>query len=92
MTKVDVKLRVNVCVQATTHDCVVTTPRWYLDDVVMDTVTKFDILGYKCRRDFYSLSNVGMNYPGLNNISNSQLYRSICLQTLPYGLDCIYLS
>ena len=38
------------------------------------------------------LNNVGMTYPGLNNISKSQLYRSIRLPTLTYGMDCINLS
>ena len=46
----------------------------------------------KCRRAFYSLSNIGMNCPGLNTNSKSHLYKSICLPTLTYGMECVNLS
>ncbi len=85
-------------------DCFVTEPRWYLNENIMQTVTKLEILGVtftnngtcsdhvhnrvqKCRRAFYSLSNIGMNCPGLNNKSKSQLYRSICLPALTCGME-----
>jgi len=45
-----------------------------------------------CRRAFYSLSNIGMNYPGLNNNSKPHLYSSICLPTLTYGMQYVNLS
>ena len=36
----------------------------------------------KCRRAFCSLNNVGITYPGLNNISKSQLYDQYVYQHL----------
>lgn len=46
----------------------------------------------KCRRAFYSLGDLGMSYPGLNVSSKRYLYRSICLPTLTYGLECVEIS
>jgi len=46
----------------------------------------------KCRTVFYSLINIGMNYPGSNNNSKSHLYTSICLPTLTYCMQCANLS
>ena len=90
-------------------DCFVTEPKWYLNNYVMNTVTKLDVLGVtfsadgkyvdhvqtriqKCRRSLYALSNVGMQYPGLNISSKRQLFKSICLPTLSYGTECLNLS
>jgi len=90
-------------------DCFVTEPIWYLNENIMETVTKLEILDVtftnndtcsdhvpnrvdKCRRAFYSLSNISMNYPGLNNNNKSQLYSSMCLLTLTYGMQCANLS
>ncbi len=46
----------------------------------------------KCKRSVYSLSNVGMCYPGLNSDSKVRLFKSICQPTLMYGTDCLALS
>ena len=46
----------------------------------------------KCRRAFYSLGSLGMSYPGLNTTSKRFLYKSICLPTLIYGMECVNLS
>ncbi len=40
----------------------------------------------------YSLSNVGMSYPGLNTSSKVHLFKTICQPTLLYGIDCISMS
>ncbi len=47
---------------------------------------------HKCKRSMYSLSNVGMCYPGLKTESKVHLYKTTCLPTLMYGLDCISLT
>ena len=83
-------------------------PVWYLNNNAFNTVIKLDILGVtfssdgkssdcvqtriqKCRRAFYSLGSLGMSYPGLNT-SKRFLYKSICLPTLIYGMECVNLS
>jgi len=33
-----------------------------------------------------------MSYPGLNTKSKVHLYKTICLSTLLYGVDCLYVS
>ena len=40
----------------------------------------------------FSLSNIGMSYPGLNTNSKVHLYKTICQPTLMYGLDCLSLT
>jgi hypothetical protein len=46
----------------------------------------------KCRNSSFSLSEVGMCYPGLATETKSYLYRTICQPTLTYGLDAISAS
>ena len=46
----------------------------------------------KCRRSFYSLSNVGLCYPGLKTQSKVKLWRTVCVPTLLNGLASISLS
>jgi len=43
----------------------------------------------KYRRAFYSLNNIGMNYPGLHNNSKSHF---VYLPTLTYRMQCVNLS
>ena len=47
---------------------------------------KFDkhvqLKSQKCRKSMYSLNSISMCYPGLNSVSKSHLYKSICLPTL----------
>ena len=43
----------------------------------------------KCKRSMYSLSNIGMCYPGLNTSSKTHLYRTVCKPSLMYGVECI---
>ena len=40
----------------------------------------------------FSISNIGMSYPGLNTKSKVHLYKTICLPTLLYGVDCLSVS
>ena len=57
---------------------------------------KFDkhvqLRSQKCRKSMYSLNSIGMCYPGLNSVSKSHLYKSICLPTLCYGLESINIT
>ena len=46
----------------------------------------------KCTRSVYSLSNVGMCYPGLNTVSKVHLYKTICQPTLMYGSECLAIN
>jgi hypothetical protein len=46
----------------------------------------------KCNNSAYSLSDVGMCYPGLASETKSYLYTSICQPTLLYGLDSVHLT
>ena len=43
----------------------------------------------KCKRSMYSLSNIGMCYPGLNTSSKTHLFRTVCKPSLMYGVACI---
>ena len=43
----------------------------------------------KCKRSMYSLSNIGMCYPGLNTSSKTHLFRTVCKPSLMYGVECI---
>ena len=40
----------------------------------------------------YSLNSIGMCYPGLNSVSKSHLYKSICLPTLCFDLESINIT
>ena len=42
-----------------------------------------------CRQSFYSLSPVGILYPGASVNVQSYLYKHICQPSLTYGLECI---
>jgi len=44
------------------------------------------------RRSMFSIRNIGMSYPGLNTKSQVHLYKTICLATLLYGVDCLSTS
>jgi len=46
----------------------------------------------KAKRSMFSISNIGMSYPGLNTESNIHLYKTICSPTLLYGVDCLSVS
>ena len=46
----------------------------------------------KCRNSSFSLSDVGMCYPGTMSDTKSYLFQSICQPTLLYGLDAVNLS
>ena len=46
----------------------------------------------KCRNSSFSLSEVGMCYPGLASDTKSYLFKTICQPTLMYGLDAISVS
>ena len=46
----------------------------------------------KCKRSMYSLSNIGMAYPGLNTLSKTHLYKTICKPTLMYGIESLNIS
>ena len=45
----------------------------------------------KCRRSLYSLSQVGISYPGLNSSSKCHLYQTVCRPSLLYGMEAIHL-
>ena len=46
----------------------------------------------KCRRLFYSLSGCGMSFPGFNVDIKKYIWDSVCVSTLKYGLETMYLS
>ena len=46
----------------------------------------------KAKRSMFSLSSVGMSYPGLNTDSKVNLYNTVISPTLMYGLECINLK
>ena len=46
----------------------------------------------KCRRSFYSLSGCGMSFPGFNVDNKIYIWDSVCVSTLKYGLETVYLS
>ena len=46
----------------------------------------------KCRRSFYSLSGCGMCFPGFNVDIRKYIWDSVCVSTLKYGLETMYLS
>lgn len=45
----------------------------------------------KCKRSMYSLSNIGMCYPGLSTEGKVHLYKTVCLPSLMYGLEYVAL-
>ena len=46
----------------------------------------------KCRRSFYSLSGCGMSFPGPNVDIKTYIWDSVCVSTLKYDLETMYLS
>ena len=46
----------------------------------------------KCRQAYYSLDNTGMPYPGLPIDIKMYLYKSVCLPTLLFGMEIMFLS
>ena len=46
---------------------------------------------YECKRSMFSLSNIGMSFPGLNTNSKVHLYKTICQPTLSV-CDCLSLT
>jgi len=46
----------------------------------------------KAKRSMFAINNIGMSYPGLNTKSKVHLYKTICLPTLVYGVDCLSVS
>jgi hypothetical protein len=46
----------------------------------------------KCRNSSFSLSDVGMCYPGVMSDTKSYLFRSVCQPTLLYGLDAVNIN
>ena len=46
----------------------------------------------QCRSSFYSLSDLGLAYPGLHSDVKAYLWRSVCSPTLLYGYDAIQTS
>ena len=46
----------------------------------------------KCRRAYYSMSSVGMNYPGLSSDAKSYIWKSVCLPSLTYGVEAISIN
>ena len=45
----------------------------------------------KCRQAYYSLDNTGMPYPGLPIDIKMYLYKSVCLPTLLFGMEIMFL-
>ena len=43
----------------------------------------------KCKRSMYSINTIGMAYPGLNTLSKTHLYKTICKPTLMYGIESL---
>jgi hypothetical protein len=85
-----------------------TEPKWLLNGDVIENVSCIEILGVhysvkqddvhvrcrieKCKRCFYSLSDVGLSYPGCNSGVKAYLWNSNCQPVLLYGLDAIHVS
>ena len=46
----------------------------------------------KCRRSFHSLSGCGMPFPGFNVDIKKYIWDSVCVSTLKYSLETMYLS
>jgi hypothetical protein len=46
----------------------------------------------KCRRTFYSMAPMGMNYPGLTSEAKAYIWKSACLPALTYGIEAIHTS
>ena len=80
-------------------------PKWYMNDLEICNVDKLEILGNvdwdwdwpyqritKCRKYFYSLSPVGILYPGASPGVQSYLFKRICQPTITYGADCMNIT
>ena len=46
----------------------------------------------KCHKAFYGLRDAGMAYPGAHTSIKKYLWKTICLPTLLYGMECINIS
>ena len=46
----------------------------------------------KSKKSFYSLKQQGLCYPGLNTVSKTALYNSVCQPVLTYGFDALYIN
>ena len=46
----------------------------------------------KCRRSLYRLIGCGMSFPGFNVDIKKYIWDSVCVSTLKYGLETMYLS
>jgi len=44
-----------------------------------------------CRKAFYSLSDIGLSYPGLAPDVKAYLWRTVCSPSLLYGCDALYI-
>lgn len=82
-------------------------PRWHLNNELINNVDILEILGVqfdskgeshvqnrseKCRRQFYSLRDVGMGFPGCSSDVKSYVWRTMCQPVLTYGFDCLVMS
>ena len=56
---------------------------------MLNTTTMLILELKKTKRSMFSRSNFGMSCPGLNTKSKVHLYKTICLPTLLYGVDCL---
>ena len=82
-------------------------PRWRLGFQTMENEITLEMLGVlfssdghsnphvnnrimKCRRLFYS--GCGMSFPGFNVDIKKYIWDSVCVSTLKYGLETMYLS
>jgi len=88
------------------YGCFTTTPQWYLKNKRIQNVDILGVtfnnnVKYndyvitriqKPKWSMFSISNIGMSYPGLNTKSKVHLYKTICLPTLLYGVDCLSVS
>ena len=50
------------------------------------------IIRPKCRQAYLSLDNTGMPYPGLPIDIKMYLYKTVCLPTLRFGMEIMFLS
>ena len=57
-----------------------------------NTTTHIDTRIKACRRAMYSLREIGMCYPGLSTEVKAHLWRSVCVPSLTYGLECFSLT
>ena len=46
----------------------------------------------QCRRNYYSLGNSGLSYPGLDTEVKTHIWKSVCTPILTYGLETLSIS